>query len=237
MKKILITVCLLVFSICLFSQEKTTIKYYSKFSLKKETIQSKAKYKIVSKTNEDVKIEELFRISDSRIFWHKSYRNNKPYGTWYYFNDENIITDSVVYGSYKPEGYYSYDFEDQKLTQNVEGEFIRPKMLNIDEKIYSIADQYKTSDFIVWVAENLVYPDEAKSNGICGQVKAQFTIDENGNVGDIRIIEGVDKTLDIASYKLLKSLPGMQPAKLNGKTIKLYIEAPFNFIMYRENSY
>lgn len=232
MKKIVITVCILVFTIFLFSQEKTTIKYYSKFSLKKETILSKAKYKKVSKINEDIRVEELFRISDNKIIWHKSYRNDKPYGTWYYFNYENIITDSVVYGSYKPEDYYSYDFEKQKLTQDFDGEFFKPRMLNINENIYSKADQYNTSDLVVWVAENLNYPEDAKSNGICGQVKAQFTIDENGEIGNIRIIEGVDRTLDIASYRLLKSIPRMQPAKLNGETIKLYIEVPFNFFMF-----
>jgi TonB family protein len=232
MKKIFITVLLFAFSMYLFSQEETTIKYYKNFSLKKETKESKAKYKLVLKKNEHITNEDLFRIDDNKIIWHKSYHNEKPYGTWYYYYDKNIIIDSIVYGSNKPQGFYSYDVESMKLEQNTEGKFTEPRMLDIDENIYSIANKNNVPDFIVWIAETINYPDDAKINGISGEVRAQFTIDENGEIGNIRIIEGVDIILDIELYKLLKSMPRMQPAKLNGETIKLFIEVSTNFRMY-----
>ncbi|PIF06437.1 MAG: hypothetical protein CSA36_01760 [Draconibacterium sp.] len=175
--------------------------------------------------------EKLFKIDSGKLIWLKSYRNNKPYGTWYYLNDKETKTDSVVCGKYKPQGYYSYDLHNQKLLENVEGEFTKPKLIGVDEHIYSIAKQDKCSDIVAWIAINVGYPVKAQIDGIQGSVQAQLTIDEEGKVEHVRIIKGVHKLLDVESYQLLNSLPQMQPAKLDGKPIKLYIEIPITFLL------
>ena len=231
MNKGFIILFVLIFPIYLFAQDKTTIKYFRDVDLKHERTENKASYKMVSTSQEKDLTEMLFEIGSDKLIWLKSYRNNLPFGTWYYLNENNSRIDSVVYGKFKPQGYYSYDLKNQELLENVEGEFTKPKLIGIDENTYSIAKQHKSSDIAVWIAINVDYPVEAQIDGIQGNVQTQFTIDEEGEVGQVRITKGVNKILDIESYRLLNSLPKMQPAKLNGTPIKLYVEAPINFLL------
>jgi hypothetical protein len=232
MNKKLIAISLLILPFYLLGQDNTSVKYYHDIELTKETIEKKAKYKVVvSSTNEENSVRELFNIRTNKLIWHRSYQNNEPYGTWYYLNNEDIKTNSVVYGKLKPQGYYSYDLDNQELLENVEGEFSRPKLIGVDENIYSTAIKYKISDVHAWIAFNIIYPVEAQIDGIQGKVHTQFTIDDKGEIGNIRITKGVNEILDIESYRLLNSLPKMQPAKLNGKPVNLYIEAPLNFYL------
>lgn len=231
MNKGFITLFVLFFPIFLFAQDKTTIKYFRDIDLKRETKENKARYKMVSISQGNDLTKKLFEIGSDKLIWQKSYRNNMPFGTWYYLNDKNSGIDSVVYGEFKPQGYYSYDLRNHKLLEDVEGEFIKPELIGIDENIFSIAKQRKTSDIAIWIAFNIDYPVEAQIDGIQGDVQTQFTLDEEGSVGHIRITKGVNKLLDIESYQLLNKLPKMLPAKINGNPIKLYIEIPITFLL------
>jgi TonB family protein len=231
MKKVIVSLVLSFFSLSLFSQGKTTVEYYRNIELTKKTIEKKAQYKVISALNNNDLIEELFEINTNKIIWHKSFRDGKPFGEWYSFDEKNSKTNMIVYGKYKPQNFYSYDLKDQKLVESIEGEFIKPKLIVVDENIKSYLEKRNASEITVWIAFNVRYPLEAMINGIQGEVKTQFTIDENGEIDHIMIIEGVNEILDAEAYRLLRSMPKMQPARLNGKAINLYIETPINFLL------
>lgn len=231
MKIALITLFLLFFPIYLSAQDTTIIKYFLDVNLKKEKPEKKARYKLISISQEEYLTEKLFEMGSDKFIWLKSYRNNEPFGTWFYLDEKTSKTDSVIYGQNKPQGYYSYDLKNEKLLEDVNGEFSKPKLIGVDENVYSLANQYKTSDINVWISINVKYPLFAHINRIQGMVFTQFTIDEEGKVGHIRITEGVNKVLDIECYRLLNTLPKIEPAKLNGKPIRIYIEVPINFVL------
>lgn len=232
MRKALIILFLSVLPVFLFAQENTEIRYFRDVNLKRKSEENKALYKLVSISHEDDLIEKLIEIKSDKLIWLKSYRKEKPYGTWYFLNDKNSKMDSVVYGKFEPQGFYLYDYKDNKLLENIEGEFSKPLLIVVDEKINSKANQNKASDLAFWLAFNVKYPIKAHVDGIQGSVKTQFTIDEEGNVGNVRIVQGVHLLLDIESYRVINSLPKMQPGKLNGKPIKLYVETPINFVLF-----
>jgi len=232
MRKALIILFLSVLPVFLFAQENTDIRYFRDVNLKRMCEVEKALYKLVSVSHENDLFEKLLEVGSERLIWLKSYKNEKPCGTWYFLNDKNSKMDSVVYGKFEPKGFYLYDLKDDKLLENVEGEFSKPLLMVVDEKINSKANQNKASDLAFWLSFNVKYPIKAHVDGIQGSVKTQFTIDEEGNVGNVRIIQGVHLLLDIESYRVINSLPKMQPGKLNGKPIKLYIETPINFVLF-----
>lgn len=231
MKRIKVTLALLFISLYLFSQDRTMVKYFRDSELTKETAEPKARYKVILTWQSNNLTQELFEISTNRLIWHKSFRNHKPFGEWYLFDENNSKKVLVVYGTYKPQNYFSYDVKDQKLTDSIGGEFTRPKFIIEDKTISSYIKRQNAPEIPVWVASNVRYPVEAQMNKIQGKVKAQFTIDENGEINHIMIIEGVDEALDFEAYRVLKSMPKMQPARLNGKAINLYVEVPINFVV------
>lgn len=73
------------------------------------------------------------------------------------------------------------------------------------------------------------YPEEARRAGVSGEVRALLTIDEQGNVVDVRILEtpgdyGFDRAVReaVSQWKY-------RPAEVNGIAVRQKVEQPFRF--------
>lgn len=75
-------------------------------------------------------------------------------------------------------------------------------------------------DFRLWIAENLIYPEEAIEKGILGRVIAQFVVDSKGKVGNVVILRGVDPSLDNETKRVILSSPAWEPAKQAGEAVQ-----------------
>lgn len=79
-----------------------------------------------------------------------------------------------------------------------------------------------------WVYTYMKYPREAVDNGIQGRVQVEFIIDENGKVGDIKVVRGADPLLDAEAVRVVSASPKWKPGKVGGRPVKaemsLYIE-------------
>ena len=65
--------------------------------------------------------------------------------------------------------------------------------------------------FRQWVQSNVVYPKEAKTNGIQGEILFQFTIMPSGKMGEAKIVTGVHKLLDDEILRVVSSSPDWEP--------------------------
>ena len=72
-------------------------------------------------------------------------------------------------------------------------------------------------DFQSWIGAHLKYPASAMNDGISGVVRVQFTINQNGKVVDVRVIESVDPLLDEAAVIVIRSSPEWMPAFIDGQ--------------------
>ncbi len=88
--------------------------------------------------------------------------------------------------------------------------------------------------FLKWVQEHLQYPKELMESAISGKVFAQFTIDEKGQITNIKILRGVDPLLDNEVIRVLKSSPLWNPPKQGGKAVKQIFTIPVNFQLMSE---
>ena len=52
------------------------------------------------------------------------------------------------------------------------------------------------NQFSKWVNSRLEYPEIAKENGVQGRVTLQFTVEKDGTVTKVRVLRGVDPSLD-----------------------------------------
>jgi len=80
-----------------------------------------------------------------------------------------------------------------------------------------------------WVYTYLRYPKQAVDNGIQGKVLVGFTIDENGKVGDVRVLKGVDELLDAEAVRVVSASPDWKPGKVRGKKVKSAISMNIEF--------
>ena len=79
-----------------------------------------------------------------------------------------------------------------------------------------------------YLNRNLVYPDEAVSAEIQGQVVIRFIVDKEGNVSDVEAISGPNELRD-AAVRVIKKSGQWTPAVQNGRKVKSYKSQPINF--------
>lgn len=83
--------------------------------------------------------------------------------------------------------------------------------------------------FRQWVAEKLIYPEEAVKNGLQGKVIVNFVVEKDGSLGRFRMLRSPDKALTEEIYRILKLSPKWTPGKQDGKTVAVIYTLPIDF--------
>ena len=79
------------------------------------------------------------------------------------------------------------------------------------------------------------YPAEAFKNNLGGKVVAQFTVDQAGSVGDIKILQSPDKCFSDEVTRILESSPKWTPGRdEKGDAVKVSLVIPVDFRMTAE---
>lgn len=93
-----------------------------------------------------------------------------------------------------------------------------------------------TEALVRWLNANLKYPKIALDNGIMGMVGVSFVVGADGSIGEVKLANPVDPSLDKEAIRLVKSMPKWNPATLNGKPVahRLKITVPFKFELVEE---
>lgn len=85
------------------------------------------------------------------------------------------------------------------------------------------------NEFSKWVNQRLVYPELAKENGVQGRVTLQFTVNADGSVSNVKVLRGVDSTLDKEAVRVVSSSPKWKPGKQRDRAVKVTYTFPVIF--------
>lgn len=83
--------------------------------------------------------------------------------------------------------------------------------------------------FSKWVNQRLVYPEIAKENGVQGRVVLQFTVGADGTVSGVKVLRGVDPSLDKEAVRVVSSSPKWTPGKQRDRKVKVTYTFPVIF--------
>lgn len=83
--------------------------------------------------------------------------------------------------------------------------------------------------FSKWVNERLQYPEIAKENGIQGRVTLQFVVGTDGKVSNVKVLRGVDPSLDKEAVRVVQSSPKWEPGKQRDRAVKVTYTFPVIF--------
>ncbi len=86
-----------------------------------------------------------------------------------------------------------------------------------------------TEALLKYIAENVVYPEQAKNDTIQGTVYLKFVVDKTGKVTQTEVIRGVHPLLDEESIKVVNSLPEWTPGRQSGKNVDVAMQIPIKF--------
>ena len=85
------------------------------------------------------------------------------------------------------------------------------------------------NEFSKWVNSRLVYPEIAKENGVQGRVTLQFTVEADGRVTNVRVLRGVDESLDKEAVRVVSSSPKWEPGRQRDRAVKVTYTFPVIF--------
>ena len=94
----------------------------------------------------------------------------------------------------------------------------KPKFMGGDE-----------NEFTKWVFKNMTYPEIAKENNIQGRVILSFVVGPDGRVVDVKVLRGVDPSLDKEAVRVVSMSPRWTPGKQRNKPVRVKYTFPVIF--------
>jgi protein TonB len=82
-----------------------------------------------------------------------------------------------------------------------------------------------------WVQKRTIYPQIALDNNKQGKVQLTFVIERDGSVSDVKILKGVDRSIDEEAVKTIMGSPKWSPGLQRGRPVKVRCLIFLNFIL------
>ena len=86
-------------------------------------------------------------------------------------------------------------------------------------------------ELLEYIAENTIYPESAKVNGIQGKVIIRFAVDPEGKVTKESVLKGADPDLDTEALRVVRTMPRFKPGRQDGKAVSVWYMVPINFTL------
>ena len=178
---------------------------------------------------------EALRVINSSPKWEPGLQDGKPVKVTYQFpvifqlqNNETTLGPATN----------AVDPESGRLVQS----HLKVSMENDphDSVHFALVEQKPTfqgndaATFAKWVAERLTYPKEAKDQKIQGRVMVAFDVCEDGVVRNVKVLRGVNPTLDAEALRVINSSPKWEPGFQDGKPVKVTYQFPVVFLLKKD---
>ena len=109
-----------------------------------------------------------------------------------------------------------------------------PKDVVEETKIFTVVEQMPMypggyGALMGYLRDNIKYPTVAAENGVQGRVVVGFVVERDGSITDVKILRGVDPSLDREAMRVVKSMPRWNPGKQNGSAVRVKYQVPVSF--------
>lgn len=84
-------------------------------------------------------------------------------------------------------------------------------------------------EFVKWLTENLKYPPQAQRKKIQGKVVAQFIVNADGSIADLKIVKSLDPSCDREALRVLRMMQNWKPGMQDGKPCRTMVAIPIVF--------
>lgn len=142
--------------------------------------------------------------------------------------DDEVTVDDDMFMNLEDDANMGVEIMD--YVENVQEEVVEeeaiPFQLVEEKPSFNGGDANKFSE---WVNGRLVYPEIAKENGVSGRVTLQFTVEADGSVTNVKVLRGVDSSLDKEAVRVVSSSPKWKPGKQRDRAVKVSYTFPVVF--------
>ena len=141
--------------------------------------------------------------------------------------DDDIEVEDIIIESEDDEDFEItiMDYQEEVVEEEVEEEAI-PFQLVEEKPSFQGGD---ANTFSKWVNTRLEYPEIAKENGVQGRVTLQFTVEKDGTVTKVKVLRGVDPSLDKEAVRVVSMSPKWKPGKQRDRAVPVTYTFPVIF--------
>ena len=102
------------------------------------------------------------------------------------------------------------------------------------EKVFDVVEQMPSfpggpSALMEWLSNNVKYPVVAQENGVQGRVVVSFVVERDGSITDVKVVRGVDPSLDREASRVVRAMPRWIPGRQNGSAVRVKYNVPVAF--------
>ncbi|MEY4539693.1 MAG: hypothetical protein RLZZ306_1450 [Bacteroidota bacterium] len=103
-----------------------------------------------------------------------------------------------------------------------------------EEEIYTAVEQYPEfpggmAEYAKYIEKNLIYPEDAKTKKLEGNVYVQFMVSTDGSSSNFDILKSLGSGIDEEAIRVLKSVPRWKPGNRSGRAVPSRITIPVKF--------
>ena len=77
-----------------------------------------------------------------------------------------------------------------------------------------------------YILDHFKYPQVSLEDGVQGTAMVRFVVNENGSVGEVQILKGLDSYCDKEIKRVISALPRFTPGRQQGKPVKVWFQIP-----------
>ncbi|MBL4624422.1 MAG: energy transducer TonB [Flavobacteriales bacterium] len=90
-------------------------------------------------------------------------------------------------------------------------------------------------EMMIFLGENIKYPDAAKDAGIQGTVYVKFILYEDGSIKDVKVMRGIGGGCDEEAIRVVKMMPNWKPGRQRGENVRVSFILPIRFTLSNPN--
>ncbi len=110
--------------------------------------------------------------------------------------------------------YQSYDSDDDEIFLKVD------RIAQFPGGVHNL---------MLYIRENMEYPEEAKEDGVQGRVFIKFIVRKDGSIDNINVTRSLDPLLDKEAIRLVENMPNWIPAQNQGRIVNSFFTIPILF--------
>lgn len=115
-------------------------------------------------------------------------------------------------------------------------DILPPEKIENSQPVFRVVEELPQfpggmTEFIKWLSKNLRYPYISQKNKIQGKVLAQFIVNTDGSISDIRIVKSLDAYCDRETTRVLRLMPKWKAGVHNDKPCRTQVCVPVVFKM------
>lgn len=126
----------------------------------------------------------------------------------------------------------------KRIDRYENNKLIEGKCFNFDGVATTYYDYVKKPEFpggmnelMEHLGKELKYPNKARKEEIEGRVLVGFIVNKDGNISDIKIIQGLNKQLDEEAIRVVKKMPKWKPGMQDGEAVRTAFNLPIEYLL------